>query len=59
MKIARMSCEELDDVEMTIYRQLQNERYSKAYETLQLGRPIEKKNGSWTFRPRRSNRLLT
>jgi hypothetical protein len=35
-----MSGEELDEAELTIYRQLKKERYPKAFETLQLGRPI-------------------
>jgi len=37
------SDEELDEAELTIYRQLQKERHSKAFETLQLGRPIHQK----------------
>jgi hypothetical protein len=43
IKIARMSGEELDEAELTIYRQLQMERYPKAFETLQLGLPIHRK----------------
>ncbi len=41
--VARFASEELDEAELTIYRQLQKERYPKAYETLQLGLPIHQK----------------
>jgi hypothetical protein len=43
IKIARFSSEELDEAELTIYRQLQKERYPKAFKTLQLGLPIHQK----------------
>ena len=35
--IARQSGDELGEVELIIYRQLQKERYSKAFRTLRLG----------------------
>jgi hypothetical protein len=43
IRVARFASEELDEAELTIYRQLQKERYPKAYETLQLGLPIHQK----------------
>ncbi len=41
--IARLSGEELGEVELRIYIQLQIERYPKAFETLQLGLPVHPK----------------
>jgi hypothetical protein len=41
--IARISGEELGEAELRIYRQLQKERYPKAFETLQLGLPFHPK----------------
>ena len=41
--IARLSGEELAEAELRIYRQLQKEKYPKAFETLQLGLPVHPK----------------
>jgi hypothetical protein len=43
IRVGRFASEELDEAELTIYRQLQKEKYPKAYETLQLGLPIHQK----------------
>jgi len=43
IQITRLSREELDEAELTIYRQLQRERYPKAFESLQQDNTIQPK----------------
>jgi hypothetical protein len=51
IRVARFASEELDEAELTIYRQLQKEKYPKAYETLQLGLPIHQKEKIASLNP--------
>ena len=43
IRITRLSREELDEAELTIYRQFQRERYPKAFEALKLANTIQPK----------------
>lgn len=43
IRITRLFIEEFDEVELTTYRQLQQERYSKAFESLQQDNTVKPK----------------
>jgi len=43
IRVTRSSREELNEAELTVYRQLQRERYSKAFESLQRDNTVQPK----------------